>query len=169
VTAWAAVHQSKPAQQTVRFRFESFSGKKNRSRFLLLASNIASKTHCRIMAELVSVHKIAEAFAVSARQVQKFCIFENMPGRDKHGKYDYEKCLLWFAARLHRQVCGCGKDGDGPCDGWDAESREVTNRRAEREAALRGIVELAPKLAGKKAAAIRERLSEAIDSVYGEK
>jgi hypothetical protein len=120
------------------------------------------------MADLVSVHKIAEAFAVSARQVQKFCIFEGMPGRDKHGKYDYEKCLLWYARRLHRQVCGCGKDGDGPCDGWDAESRDVTNRRAERAAALRGIVELAPKLAGKKAADLRESLSEAINAVYGE-
>jgi hypothetical protein len=116
------------------------------------------------MPELVNVDRIAEAFRVSSRQVQRFAIYEGMP-REKRGLYDFEKCLAWYIKFLHAQVCGCGP---GRCDGFDAESRDVTNRRAERAAALRQVVELAPKLAGEKTAAIRERLSEAIDAVYGE-
>jgi hypothetical protein len=116
------------------------------------------------MPEFVNVDRIAEAFRVSSRQVQRFAIYEGMP-REKRGLYDFEKCLDWYIKFLHAQVCGCGP---GRCDGFDRESRDVANRRAERAAALRGIIELSGKLAGKKAGEIRERLSEAIAAVYGE-
>ena len=116
------------------------------------------------MSELVSVDRIAEAFRVSSRQVQRFSLYEGMP-REKRGLYDFEKCLAWYITFLHAQVCGCGP---GRCEGFDRESRDVANRREERGYALREIVELAPTLAGKKAAEIRKLLSEAIDAVYGE-
>jgi len=115
------------------------------------------------MPELVNVDRIAEAFRVSTRQVQRFTLYEGMP-REKRGLYDFEKCLAWYITFLHAQVCGCGP---GRCEGFDRESRDVANRRAERADALRGVVELSGKLAGKTAAEIRKRLSEAIEEVYG--
>jgi hypothetical protein len=115
------------------------------------------------MSELVNVDRIAEVFGVSSRKVQRFVLYDGLP-REARGKYDLDKSMRWFLLYLHAQVCGC----KGPCEGFDAESRDVANRRAERAAAVRQIVELAPKLAGKKAEAIRDVLKEAIEEVYPE-
>jgi phage terminase Nu1 subunit (DNA packaging protein) len=115
------------------------------------------------MSELVNVDRIAEVFGVSSRQVQRFALYHGLP-RETRGKYDLDKSMRWFIRYLHAQVCGC----DGPCEGFDRDSRDITNRRSERAAALRGIVELAPKLAGKTAMEIRELLTEALEEVYGD-
>jgi hypothetical protein len=56
----------------------------------------------------------------------------------------------------------------GPCEGFDPETRNAVNARAEREKALKEIAgELAPELVGLKAAAIEKLLSNAIANVYG--
>jgi hypothetical protein len=83
---------------------------------------------------------------------------------EARGKYDHDKSIRWFIRHLHAQVCRC----EGPCEGFDRESRDVANRRAERKAAVRQIVELAPTLSGKEAEEIRELLREAIEEVYQE-
>jgi phage terminase Nu1 subunit (DNA packaging protein) len=123
------------------------------------------------MPKLVNVDRIAEVFNISSRQVQRLHLYDGLP-REARGKYDLDKCTDFYISYLHDRVCGCagGKPGGGGCDveSYGPKSRDVASRRVEREAALREIVELAPKLAGKKAAEIREVLTEAIDVVYGE-
>jgi len=109
----------------------------------------------------VTVDKIAVAFRISERAVQKLVIYNGMP-RKARGSYDLGECLVWYAAHLHQKVCGCA----GPCDGFDARSRTDTNARAERKKALGEIVELAPNLVGLKAAAIRKLLTDAVEKSY---
>ena len=83
--------------------------------------------------------------------------------RISRGEYDLVKCIEWYVAFLHEKVCGCA----GPCDGFDGETRNLTNARAERKSALKEIaVELAPELVGLKAKEIEKVLAEAITNVY---
>ena len=114
--------------------------------------------------EFVDVSKVAEAFGISERAVQRLVIYEHMP-RVSRGEYDLTKCLEWYCNFLHGQVCGCA----GPCDGFDLVSRNGANARAERQKALREIAELAPDLVGLKAKAIEKVLAKAIDDVYAER
>src|SRR6266403_817338 len=110
---------------------------------------------------LVTVDKVAQAFHISERQVQRLVIEYELP-RVSRGEYDLEACLLWYADFLHRKVCGCA----GPCDGFDAQSRNDTNARAERKKALKEIADLAPDLVGLKAPAIRQILTDAVNGTY---
>jgi hypothetical protein len=110
---------------------------------------------------LVTVDKVAEAFHISERQVQRLVIEYEMP-RVSRGEYDLGACLVWYATHLHEKVCGCA----GPCEGLDAESRNAVNARAERRKALKEIADLAPELVGLKAKAIEKVLTEAIADVY---
>jgi hypothetical protein len=120
------------------------------------------KELAKLPQELVPVDKIAEAFRVSERAVQRLVIYEGMP-RKSRGEYDYYECLKWYAAHLHHRVCGC----TGPCEGLDAESRNIVNVRAERRKALKEIVEeIAQDLVGLNAEAIQEILTKAIDDCY---
>jgi hypothetical protein len=114
--------------------------------------------------ELVDVSKVAEAFRLSERQVQRLVIYEHMP-RESRGEYDLTQCLEWYCNFLHRRLCGCA----GPCDGFDVVSRNGTNARAERQKALREIAVLAPELVGLKAKAIEKVLAKAIEDVYAER
>jgi hypothetical protein len=85
----------------------------------------------KVKPEIVGVDKIAQLFGKSEREVQRLVIFEGMP-RINRGQYDLAKCAAWYVAFLHAQVCGCA----GPCDGFDPETRNATNARAERKTAL---------------------------------
>jgi hypothetical protein len=96
-----------------------------------------------IQTEIVGVDKIAEVCGISERAVQRLVIYEGMP-RISRGEYDLVECMKWYVAFLHAQVCGCA----GPCDGFDAETRNLTNARAERKSALKEIADLAPELVG---------------------
>lgn len=107
---------------------------------------------------LVSVHKISEAFGISARKVQQL-VLEGMP-REVHGQYDLAKCMLWYARYLHQKACGC----PGPCEG--PERRSLTILRRARERLHKELVELAPHLKASDAQAIRNRLVEAVDAVF---
>jgi len=111
--------------------------------------------------EIVGVDKIAEAFGISERAVQKLVIEEGLPRIDR-GAYDKIQCLIWYNAHLHQKICGCR----GPCNGIDAKSRADTNARAERKDALKKILRLAPRLVGKKAGVIEELLTEAVEAAY---
>jgi hypothetical protein len=111
--------------------------------------------------QFVTVDKIAVAFGISERAVQKLVIYDGLP-RKSRGEYDFMKCLTWYAAHLHARVCGCA----GPCNGIDLESRKETNARAERRKALREIVDLAPDLVGLNAETIQKLLTKAIEDAY---
>jgi hypothetical protein len=111
--------------------------------------------------KFVTVDKVAVAFGISERAVQKLVIYNGMPRKDR-GSYDLEACLVWYAAHLHQKVCGCA----GPCDGLDAKLQNATNARAERRKALHEIAEIAPELVGLKAAAIKKLLTEAVEKSY---
>jgi len=116
----------------------------------------------KIKPEIVTVDKIAQTFGVSEREVQRLVIYEGMP-RISRGEYDLIECSRWYVAKLHAKVCGCA----GPCEGFDPETRNATNSRAERKKALEEIAgELAPELVGLKAAEIEKVLAEAVDEVY---
>jgi hypothetical protein len=124
------------------------------------------KKEVNAMAEgkkFVTVDKIAIAFGISERKVQNLVIYAGLPRKDR-GSYDLEACLVWYAAHLHQKVCGCA----GPCEGFDAESRNTTNARAERKKALKEIADLAPDLVGLKANAIRKMLTGAVEKSYDE-
>jgi hypothetical protein len=84
--------------------------------------------------------------------------------RVSRGEYRLRECLIWYARYLHARVCGCS----GPCDGFDAKSRNDVNARAERKKALEQITELAPDLVGLKADAIAKILTKAIEDSYAE-
>src|SRR5712664_2469000 len=101
----------------------------------------------------VGADKLAEAFGISERSVQRLVIYEGMP-RGTRGQYDYFICLAWYIRYRHKKICGCA----GPCDGFDAESRDVVNARAERKKALKEIPDIAPELVGLDADGIRQRL-----------
>jgi hypothetical protein len=109
----------------------------------------------------VTVDKIAQAFGISERAVQRLVIYEHMP-RVSRGEYDLTKCLAWYCHFLHERVCGCA----GPCAGFDIASRNTVNARAERRQALREVADLAPDLVGLKAEAIRTILKNAIENTY---
>lgn len=111
--------------------------------------------------QFVTVDKIAVAFGISERAVQKLVIYSGMP-RKSRGEYDLMRCLTWYAEHLHAKVCGCA----GPCNGTDPESRKETNARAERRKALREIVDLAPDLVGLEAKTIRKLLTKAVEDSY---
>jgi hypothetical protein len=111
--------------------------------------------------KFVTVDQVAVAFKISERQVQRLVIEYEMP-RISRGEYDLEVCLTWYANFLHRKVCGCA----GPCDGFDAESRNGTNSKAERKKALQEIADLADDLVGLKAGAIRKILTDAVNGAY---
>jgi hypothetical protein len=111
--------------------------------------------------KLVTVDQVAVAFKISERQVQRLVIEYEMPRRSR-GEYDLDECLVWYAAFLHKKVCGCA----GPCNGIDAQSRNDTNARAERKNALTEIADLAPDLRGLKTTAIRKILLDAVEEIY---
>jgi hypothetical protein len=114
--------------------------------------------------EFVTVEQLADVFRVSSRQIQRFASRHGLP-RAERGKYHLGKCLTWYARYLHAQVCGC----DGACEGFDVESRDLVNWRAERKAAVRELVEkLPPRLAKLKPDAIRAILLEAVGEIYPE-
>jgi hypothetical protein len=115
----------------------------------------------KVKTEIVGVDKIAQLFGKSEREVQRLVIFDGMP-RINRGQYDLVKCAEWYVAYLHAQVCGCM----GPCDGFDAESRNSTNPRAERTAALAEIANLAPELVGLKVGEIEKVLANAVEDIY---
>jgi hypothetical protein len=112
--------------------------------------------------ELVPVDKIAQLFRISEREVQRLVIYHGMP-RVSRGEYDLQECMLWYVHFLHAKVCGCA----GPCEGFEPDTRNAVNARAERKKALDQIAsELAPELVGLKAGAIEKLLSKAIADVY---
>jgi hypothetical protein len=112
--------------------------------------------------QLVTVDKVAELFGISERAVQRLVIYDGMP-RVSRGEYDWVECSQWYVAHLHEQVCGCA----GPCDGFDTDSRNATNARAERKAALKEIATgLAPELVGLREKEIERVLAAAVDEVY---
>ena len=112
--------------------------------------------------ELGPVDKVAQVFRISEREVQRLVIYHGMP-RVSRGEYDLQECMLWYVHFLHAKVCGCA----GPCDGFDPDTRNAVNARAERKKALKEIAgELAPELVGLKAPAIEKFLSKAIAEVY---
>ena len=116
----------------------------------------------KIKPEIVTVDKIAQTFGISEREVQRLVIYEGMP-RISRGEYDLIECSRWYVAKLHAKVCGCA----GPCEGFDPDTRNAVNARAERKKALKEIArELAPELVGLKADAIEKLLSKAIADVY---
>src|ERR1700722_8310623 len=91
---------------------------------------------------LVDVSKIAELFGISERSVQRLVVSDGMP-RVSRGEYDVLVCSKWYLKYLHAMACGC----EGPCNGFDPETRAETNRRAERKKALKEIVDdVAPEL-----------------------
>jgi hypothetical protein len=110
---------------------------------------------------LVTVDKVAVAFKISERQVQRLVIEHEMP-RVSRGEYDLDVCIFWYSAFLHKKVCGCA----GPCNGIDAQSRNDTNARAERKRALRDIVDIASDLVGLKAREIKKILADAVEKSY---
>jgi hypothetical protein len=110
---------------------------------------------------LVTVDKVAEAFRISERAVQRLVIYHGCPRRSR-GEYDLDACLVWYIAFLHEKVCGCV----GPCNGITPEERAETNARAERKKALREIAAIAPELVSLKAAAIRKILLHAVEEIY---
>jgi hypothetical protein len=114
--------------------------------------------------KLVGVDKVAEAFGISERAVQRLVIYDGLP-RINRGEYDLEVCLSWYMNHLHVSVCGCA----GPCDGLDVEARNLTNARAERRTALREITLVASDLVGLKEEQIRNILTKAVDDAYSAK
>jgi hypothetical protein len=110
---------------------------------------------------LVTVDKVAEAFHISERQVQRLVIYEGCP-RHSRGGYDLDACMVWYISFLHKKVCGCV----GPCDGITPEERAETNARAERKKALKEIAAIAPELVSLKTAAIRKILLHAVEEIY---
>jgi hypothetical protein len=111
--------------------------------------------------KFVSADRLAQAFRISERAVQRYAIYEGMP-RKSRGEYPYFECLSWFIARLQKQIC---KNCDelvhvGPCRGSE------TAARADRQRSLNKITGLAPLLVGRDAEAIREMLTTAIDEVW---
>jgi hypothetical protein len=113
------------------------------------------------MTKFVGVDKIAAAFRISERAVQRLVIYDGMP-RNNRGEYDLEVCLAWYARHLHQKVCGCA----GPCDGFDLDSRIATNARADRSKALHEIADLAPQLVGLKEDAIHKLLTNAVELTF---
>jgi hypothetical protein len=111
--------------------------------------------------QFVTVDKVAEAFGISERQVQRLVIYEGMKRVDR-GRYNLNACLVWYVAFLHKKVCGCV----GPCDGITPEERAATNARAEHKKALKEIPSIAPELVSLKAAAIRKILLHAVEEIY---
>ncbi|SRR5258708_476490 len=109
---------------------------------------------------LIDVKTLAKIFRVSPRQVQKFA-YVGMP-RQAHGQYDPLLCMAWYIRFLHHKVCGCS----GPCEGFASHFREMVNARAERKAALREAVEIAPELVGLDAEAMRQRLKDIVRDTY---
>src|SRR5712675_125628 len=95
------------------------------------------------MATLISVDKIAQAFKISERAVQRLVIYDGMP-RVSRGQYDLAQCMMWYIRHLHKKACGCA----GPCNGIEPHQRNATNLKAERKKALRGIADLADELEG---------------------
>jgi hypothetical protein len=108
--------------------------------------------------QFVSVDKIAEAFMISERAVQRLVIYEGMP-RESRGEYDLHKSLEWYVRHLQKQLCdSCDEPvHGGPCRVLDMQSR------AERRKALARIVELAPSLVGESVESIRMMLQKAIE------
>ncbi|HMI51688.1 MAG TPA: hypothetical protein VK525_09255 [Candidatus Saccharimonadales bacterium] len=113
------------------------------------------------MKQFVTVDKIAEAFGISERSVQRLVIYDGMP-RQNRGEYDLDVCRLWYINYLHAQVCGCA----GPCNGWDPETKNLTNASAERRKLALEIADLAPKLVGLKVEVIRKMLTNAIEEAF---
>ena len=113
------------------------------------------------MATLVSVDKIAQAFKISERAVQRLVIYDGMP-RASRGQYNLAQCMMWFIQHLHRKVCGCA----GPCDGFEPGKRNMVNARAERKKALAEALDIAPELVGLDTAAIKERLTDAVRETF---
>jgi hypothetical protein len=111
--------------------------------------------------DLVTVDKVAEAFRVSEREVQRLVIYHGCPRRSR-GEYDLDACMVWYIAFLHEKVCGCAR----PCNGITPEERAETNARAERKKALKEIAAIAPELVSLKAAAIRKILLHAVEEIY---
>jgi phage terminase Nu1 subunit (DNA packaging protein) len=107
---------------------------------------------------LVSVHKVSEAFGISARAVQKL-VLKGMP-REAHGEYDLTKCMLWYARYLHSKVCGCA----GPCEGF--ERRALTNLRAARQRVHKAVAEVTSELDGTSRAQINKLLTEAVEDAF---
>lgn len=107
---------------------------------------------------LVSVHKVSEAFGISARAVQKL-VLKGMP-REAHGEYDLTKCMLWYARYLHSKVCGCA----GPCEGF--ERRGLTNLRAARRRVHQALGEIASQFGGPDRARLERRLTEAVEDAF---
>jgi hypothetical protein len=108
--------------------------------------------------KFVTVDKIAEAFMISERAVQRLVIYEGMP-RKNRGEYDLYKSLEWYVRHLQKQLCdSCDEPiHGGPCRVFDMQLR------AERPKALARIVELAPSLVGETAESIRAILKRAIE------
>jgi phage terminase Nu1 subunit (DNA packaging protein) len=107
---------------------------------------------------LVSVHKVSEAFGVSARTVQQL-VLRGMP-REAHGEYDLTKCMLWYARYLHSRACGCA----GPCEGF--ERRGLTNIRAARQRVHKALAEVASELAVADRARLERLLTEAVEGAF---
>jgi hypothetical protein len=108
----------------------------------------------------VTVDKIAEAFMISERAVQRLVIYEGMP-RKSRGEYDLHKSLEWYVRHLQKQLCdSCDEPiHGGPCRMFDMQSREVRRKELIR------IVELAPILVGESVESIRMILKEAIERI----
>ena len=109
----------------------------------------------------VSVDKVAQALRISERKVQRLVIDYGMP-RDERGKYNLAQCMIWYIRHLHQKVCGCA----GPCDGFESGRRNTTNAKAERKKALAEVRDIAPKLVGLDAEAIKKRLMDAVKQTY---
>jgi hypothetical protein len=103
----------------------------------------------------VTVDKVAEAFRVSEREVQRLVIYHGCPRRSR-GEYDLDACMVWYIAFLHEKVCGCA----GPCNGITPEER------AERKKAQKEIAAIAPELVSLKAAEIRKILLHAVEEIH---
>jgi hypothetical protein len=109
----------------------------------------------------VSADRLAQAFRISERAVQRLAIYDGMP-RKSRGEYPYFECLSWFVAHLQKKVCpNCDELAHaGPCRGSEIAAR------ADRQRSLHKITALAPLLVGRDAEAIREMLTTAIEEVW---
>jgi hypothetical protein len=109
----------------------------------------------------VSADRLAQAFRISERAVQRLAVYEGLPRRSR-GEYPYFECLSWFIRHLQKKLCpNCDElVHAGPCRGLEAAAR------ADRQRSLEKITGLAPLLVGRDAEAIREILTTAIEDSF---
>jgi hypothetical protein len=127
-----------------------------RCRWCKMASVMAKQNE-----KYVTADKLAQAFRISERAVQRLAVYEGLPRRSR-GEYPYFECLTWFLRRLQTKVCSnCDQLlHAGPCRGMEMAAH------ADRQRSLEKIAGLAPILVGLDAETIRQILTKAIEDSY---